>query len=81
MKRKWMLIFMIVTVTGMTACSSASKKDAISTETSSRQETATEETASAKTTETIDTKVPVPKIAKADENASIENDKDRKSVV
>lgn len=77
MKRKWMLIFIIVMVAGMTACSSASKKDAISTETNSRQETATEETASAKTTETIDTIVPAPKIAKADENTSIENDKSK----
>ncbi len=51
MKRKCILIFMIVLVMGITACSSESKEDAVSVETDSPQETDQKETADTKAEE------------------------------
>jgi len=51
MKRKCILIFMIVLVMGITACSSESKEDAVSVETDSPQETDQKETTDRKAEE------------------------------
>ncbi len=75
MKRNFVLIFMIVIVMGMTACSSESKKDTISVETESRQEADQEKTADTKTTETEmnDVQSPEPEITEEDGKASPED--------
>ena len=52
MKRKFILIFMIGIAMAITACSSESKKNAISVETESRQETDKKETTETKTEKT-----------------------------
>ncbi len=76
MKRKFILIFMVIIVMGMTACSSESKEGAVSVNTDSRQETDQEETADTKTTETEtnDMETSKPELAEEDENASSEDE-------
>lgn len=76
MKRKYILIFMIVLVMGMIACSSESKEDAVSVETDSPQETDREETEDTKTTEieTNDVELPKPEIAEGDGKVSSEDE-------
>ena len=53
MKKKFILMFMITLVMGMTACSSESKEDSVSVETDSRQETDKEENTDVYGTESV----------------------------
>ena len=76
MKKKFILMFMITLVMGMTACSSESKGDAVSVETDSRQETDKEETADTKMTEseTNDVELPKTEITEEDKKDSPEDE-------
>ena len=68
MKRKFILIFMIGIAMAITACSSESKKNAISVETESRQETDKKETTETKTEKTEVNDVKSPKLDPTVEN-------------
>ena len=76
MKRKCILIFMIVLVMGITACSSESKEDAVSVETDSPQETDQKETADTKAeeVETNLVKPSKPESTEEDEKVSPEDE-------